>query len=316
MMGLPGSGKTEYSKNLIKDPCLNNPKRFSSDELREELFGFRDQTHNDILFEELNNRVINHSKIGDVVYDATNLTKKDRKRLANIFRDHFNNLYITCIIRPINELIEINNARKDTKEYIPEDILSRIFTRFELPTADEGFDDIDFHLVTSTDKQFKIADVEDVDHDNPHHNETLKEHIMLTTGAAFTSKSINRDLLETLAYYHDLGKFYCRKYNEEKGYTQYIGHANISAYIYLSDIAVMAKLVNYISDSVPFSHRHYFMYYAILYHDAFYAMLEEERVLKSLSKPSKSICNIFSEDEIIELVGLLKEFNVIDRLRY
>ena len=314
LVGLPGSGKTTLAKKLCES---EDYVRISSDDIREELFGFRDQTHNDEVFAELDKRVIERSAIGNCIYDATSLSKKTRKKICNKFYKYYSIIKCICILRPINELIEINNTRKNTKEYIPEDVLSRIFTRFELPTADEGFDSIDFHLVTSTDKQFKIADVEDVDHDNPHHNQTLKEHILLTTGAAFTSKSINRDLLETLAYYHDFGKFYCRKYNEEKGYTQYIGHANISAYIYLTDIAIIAKFTNYASDNnVPLFHRHYFMYYAILYHDAFYSMHEEAKVLKSLSKPSKSICSIFSEDEIIELVGLLKEFNVIDSLRY
>ena len=148
MMGLPGSGKSNYAENMLRKEEYNNIKRFSSDDLREEMFGFRDQTHNDILFAELNRRVIEHSKVGDVIYDATSLTKKDRKRIIETFKKYFDNFYLICMIRPINDLINVNIMREGSAEYIPVDILlNKIFIKFEMPTLDEGWNNITYPLV-------------------------------------------------------------------------------------------------------------------------------------------------------------------------
>ena len=53
MIGIPGSGKSNYAKKcLIND----NTEYLSSDGIRIELYGFEDQTHNDVVFETMKKR--------------------------------------------------------------------------------------------------------------------------------------------------------------------------------------------------------------------------------------------------------------------
>ena len=74
MVGIAGSGKS-YIANEIG--C----KIVSSDAIRKELYGSEeDQSHNDRVFNEVHKRIKNSIKNGeDVIYDATNLSRKRRK---------------------------------------------------------------------------------------------------------------------------------------------------------------------------------------------------------------------------------------------
>lgn len=80
LMGISGSGKSTYAKALEKN-C--GYKVFSSDVLREELFGNEnDQTHNSEVFEELHRRILKALDAGEnCVYDATNLNRKRRLQI-------------------------------------------------------------------------------------------------------------------------------------------------------------------------------------------------------------------------------------------
>ena len=78
MVGLPGSGKSTYAKTLTLDgkPYIIH----SSDKLREELYGDAAiQGDNNKLFAELHKRIKEDLRHGEnVVYDATNIKKKNR----------------------------------------------------------------------------------------------------------------------------------------------------------------------------------------------------------------------------------------------
>ena len=54
MVGLPASGKDFFIKNNIDNALI-----LSSDNLRVELYGYEDQTHNKEVFEEMNRRTRN-----------------------------------------------------------------------------------------------------------------------------------------------------------------------------------------------------------------------------------------------------------------
>ena len=81
MIGIPGSGKSNYAKKCL---LTNNSVYLSSDDIRVELYGFEDQTHNDVVFETMKKRTLNALKEGkDVIYDATNLNKKRRSGIIS-----------------------------------------------------------------------------------------------------------------------------------------------------------------------------------------------------------------------------------------
>lgn len=329
LVGYPGSGKSTILKNLIKK---DTDLILSSDDLREELFGFRDQTRNRELFIELYKRAEDHKDIGDVYIDSTALTRKDRLRAVERLKKYFD-LNVICVLRPVDELIVTNEMRKQTKEFIPDDIFKAILGRFQMPTYDEGFDKIYF-IVNSFRKDMKdiIFDynsIVDIPHDNPHHPETIKEHInLLIKHCIDTYKA---DILRDLAYYHDLGKFFVKQYNPDKGFSQTIGHAALSAYIYLVD-SIVYYMIEYnkqqgieestldrLIDIYNMSNigEVLQMYYLIYYHDQPYACPNHDQLVKSLSKPSKPLHALDKDNRIsIEaFVLILEEFNKIDSLR-
>ena len=332
LMGYPGSGKTRASSN----ECLEfgDALYLSSDELRVEMFGFRDQEHNKELFEELYKRAIDYSNKGNVLIDSTALTRKDRLRVIAKLGKYFN-MRLVVIIRPIWEIVEENQIRKVSKpeEYIPEPIFKQILGRFQLPTYDEGWDNIVFYFNSShvgdNDSKslikcfYDLDKVEDIPHDNPHHQESIKEHVYYVLDKVKEESS--SFVLESIAYYHDLGKFYVIQYNEEKGYSQCIGHAAVSAYIYLTDFLVKAAL-DYVEKNDfngSFNDLEFLLiYYGVYYHDYPYSFVNFEDMVHSLSKPSKPLVHLFGavDNSLVgismrEFTRMLIDFNCYDRMR-
>ena len=80
MVGLPGSGKSTVATELAE---IGNAKIFSSDEYRAKLLGDEnDQSNNQLVFDKLYEEMLDCIlKSGhNVIFDATNITIKDRKR--------------------------------------------------------------------------------------------------------------------------------------------------------------------------------------------------------------------------------------------
>ena len=248
-------------------------------------------------------------------------------------KKYFKISYALVILRPIKELLEVNNNRKGSKEYIPEGVFKRILGRFQLPTIDEGWDYINFKIVSSQssflDSLFNYEMIEDLNHDNPHHPESLKDHINFCVD--YCKEHSLANILVELSQYHDVGKFFVKQYNEEKGYSQYIGHAALSAYIYLVDACI-----NYLNSynkqqdlSQEAGYRMFdlyqmsnvsdilIMYYLIYYHDQPFACGTKEHLIHSLAKPSKPL-HYLQQKQLLDIefiTDLLIGFNHIDRLR-
>ena len=334
-MGYPGSGKSTLSKQFAEE---RNALYLSSDEIREELFGFRDQTRNKEVFAEIEKRALEQSEVGDCLIDATNLSRKDRLKTIDRYRKRYE-LHLFCILRPLDELIDENEKRKkiSSEVGIDEENFKRILGKFQLPTPNEGWKTISFKIVTSKDDikkcRFDYTSMEDINHDNPHHPETIKQHIDFAVNRCKSNHLFQ--WLVDLAYYHDLGKFYVIRYNSEKGYSQCIGHAAVSAYIYLLDTMV-DYLTHYskqqdinINDNLDLYERYVNlfnfsnigdilnMYYLIFYHDQPYACESKEHLLKSLHKGSKDL--VYWEKQgklrIDMFTDILLGFNSIDRMR-
>ncbi len=334
-MGYPGAGKSSIATNFAED---HNALYLSSDDTRVLLYGFRDQTHNDEVFKYIKDRAIEWSDAGDCVLDATNLSKKDRMRLINDYKKYYE-LHLFCILRPIDELVSTNQKRKEMggEQYIEEPIFKKILSRFQLPTKEEGWKTISFKLVTEKqmvkDAKFNYDKIKDIDHDNPHHNETVKEHIDFVVKHCEENRLF--EWIRDLGFYHDLGKFYVANYNEEKGYTQFLGHAAVSAYIYLVDI-IIDYLIHYseqqktdVNSDICMYGRYINiynfsnirdilnMYYLIYYHDQPYACDSRDHLLESMSKASKPL-KYWQEEKMINIemfVDILLGFNKIDSLR-
>ena len=243
LIGLPGSGKSTWAKDVLEGTnylyvnlssgLSSDFKIFSSDEYREKLCGdVNCQDNNQKVFDTLYDDLIEHVKNGgSAIYDATNINRKSRKTLLHRLQDlHIDNLVIQGVVfvTPIEKCIERNNARN---RKVPEEVIHSMACRFELPLTNEGFDDIVYnydHFSEFYDPIKEFAKMRGFNQDNPNHTETLDIHCFKAC-TYLLDKTTNRELL-TAALFHDLGKYYVAKYNEEKGYTQFIGHENYGAY--------------------------------------------------------------------------------------
>ena len=138
MIGFPGSGKSSYAKKYL---LTNNSVYLSSDDIRIELYGFEDQTHNTEVFERMKRETLMALQNDfDVVYDATNLSKKRRSDIIKSAKmcDAEVNAYLCCT--PINIILERNITRQERQ--IPWDKLIQMIQSIEPPMYYEGFDNI------------------------------------------------------------------------------------------------------------------------------------------------------------------------------
>lgn len=243
MIGFPGSGKSSYAKKHL---LTNNSVYLSSDQIRIDMYGFEDQTHNGEVFERMKRETILALQNGfDVIYDATNLVRKRREALIKDIKNRVSNIEINAYLccTPINIVLERNMTR--TERHLPWDKLEQMIKSIEVPMYYEGYDNIaliDGGMYNDVyDYNFLIKDCEGYPQNNPHHNETLAEHIKAVTKYAIAlgedlNLNIDKEILRQAARYHDFGKLYTRLFNEKKGHYVYYGHERISAYMFLCHI--------------------------------------------------------------------------------
>ena len=141
-IGAPGSGKSTYSKNLIKDKDI---KYLSSDELRAQLGKDEsDQTVTGQVFSYIKKKVVEYLEIGDsVLIDATNINKKDRKYYIDTAkRNNAKVIGLVCAVTK-DELIERNIKRGESGgRNVPVWVIEKMLNKYEPPTTEEGFDEI------------------------------------------------------------------------------------------------------------------------------------------------------------------------------
>ena len=149
MIGVPGSGKSTYAKNLIKYINYIDKKRnivcISRDEIRFSLLKEGDAyfSKENQVYKIFIQKIKENLKAGnDVIIDATHMTWGSRhkmfKNLANI-----ENLKITGIWMniPFSKCYENNNKREGLAK-VPEDTLKNMIEHFEKPEIEEGFTEI------------------------------------------------------------------------------------------------------------------------------------------------------------------------------
>jgi predicted kinase len=205
----------------------------SSDEIREQLFGNEtNQDNNGKVFEELHNAVKYYLKLDkDVVYDATNISYKRRIE----FLKSLNNIpdvekIAIMVVTPIEKCIEQNNLR-DRK--VPIHVIDRMYKQFYVPQYFEGWDKIEFiwNDCEEYNKERLLKEI-DIEQNNPHHTLTVKEHCSQCCENMCEVTESNNLLISAML--HDIGKPYCKTFeNKKREITEiahYYGHENVGAY--------------------------------------------------------------------------------------
>lgn len=235
MVGLPGSGKS----TIVRDIKEKYPpvEVFSSDEYRQKLCGDEnDQTKNELVFTTLYKDLIDAITLrgANVIFDATNISRKDRKRALDKVRHLAIKKIAYFIDTDFRECIDRDASRERS---VGPHVIEKFIRRFEFPQKFEGFDDIVIHSQRYKDmnsefnrekEQFYLEEMKHFDQLNPHHIHTLGEHCAkLATQIKLTSHEAR--IMHEAGWWHDIGKLYTQKL-DDKGVAHYYNHDNIGAY--------------------------------------------------------------------------------------
>ena len=249
LVGVPGCGKSTYARKMEALDYI----WISSDKIREELYGGEEiQGNPKDVFTKMYERTFEALNEGkDVVYDATNIKRKDRMSLlAEIDKRVKRKVYKKCSYFAVDPSIckERNSKRERT---VPEEVIDKMLKTFEVPVYREGW-----NYISNCAKQNEayIYDAERAitfEHNNPHHLETVGEHMEMAAAAYIKDKMLELneyfptpplyDDIWVALRHHDEGKLYTKvnyKYikNEKvpSEESHFYGHQNYSAYLFLS----------------------------------------------------------------------------------
>lgn len=239
MVGIVASGKSTIAERLRK----NGAKVHSSDAIREELLGdINAQSDNELVFRMLHNRIkTDLSKGYDVVYDATNISRK--KRMAFLREiEKMNVKKVAIVMATPYEQALINNSKRDRK--VPEHVIEKMYKAFFVPQYFEGWDKIVILYYKGVDENIrKMYDlnhdfmdmVNNFDQENKNHTLTLGKHMDETARILIELDSEVSTPVLIASMYHDYGKLYTKSFFNSKREAvesaTYYSHDNVSAYI-------------------------------------------------------------------------------------
>ena len=235
MVGIPGSGKTEMAKHLLKN--AENTAYISSDEIRKETFGDeRDQSDNarvfDIFYDKLK-KALNDGK--NALLDATNISIKARKRVFETAKNLKKLVNVTAFVMNTDPMVCLErNAKRE--RVVPQEVIEQMLCKYQHPQCFEGFDNIVFannFTHTNTEKIDKYySQMQFFNQNNHHHAYPLLEHC-IKLAEQYPIGSIEYEA----GIWHDIGKLFTRK-NDDEGVSHYYGHANYGAYLLASNLDI------------------------------------------------------------------------------
>lgn len=135
LCGISGSGKSTFAE-ILEESGFG---RVCPDLIRKRLYGNESiQGNGKEVFDQADKELWYYgSNDFDCVFDATNTTKKARKRVLEIARPHFD--FIICYyFFPNLKRSQENMAKRERQ--VPLEILAKQMSQFRIPTTDEGFD--------------------------------------------------------------------------------------------------------------------------------------------------------------------------------
>jgi len=231
LVGIPGSGKSTYAVKYMED---HRVYRLSSDDIRRQLYGdesIQGDPHE--VFSFMQERAIAALNMGtDVVYDATNITRKDRASIISLC-PKFVQIEAHVIWAPIETCIERDAARKRT---VGKAVIDKMLKRFQPVYYDEGIDvikiikpqdfDIDNYAIN-------MMNTMDIPHDNPHHSLNILDHCVEAYNLAIKNNvAVN---IQLAAFVHDIGKPYVKAFKDTKGndtdVAHFYSHDNVGSWV-------------------------------------------------------------------------------------
>ena len=146
MCGIPCAGKSTYIRNGVDGTkVFAEYVILSTDNYIEEYAKANNKTYNEVfdeVIDEATTRMYQDLELAiqrgkSIIWDQTNVSKKSRKKKLKKIPDTYTK---TAVVLPISlEEAIIRNSQRANK-FIPRSVLHRMYSQFEIPTEDEGFD--------------------------------------------------------------------------------------------------------------------------------------------------------------------------------
>lgn len=223
MVGVPASGKSTYAKSFVE--TRPNWLILSSDAIREEL----NTDDNIYVFATLRSRLGEAIKKGyNVIVDATNVSRKNRRAYIDIARKHKIPIEAIVFATSYEECLRRNASRE---RVVPESAIRKMISRFEIPTLKEGFSNVLLVKTNPDTEEKKQIEKTFADFGSQHskyHSMELATHCDMCYDLAVDKGYDDQNLLAACQW-HDLGKIYTVSEDEE-GYWHYYQHANWSSW--------------------------------------------------------------------------------------
>lgn len=231
-IGLPGCGKSTWADR-------QGLTVHSSDSIREEFVGKGqyksiDEVPNGEVFEIMQNRTIKSLTKGEsVVYDATSISRKDRKQILDRVRRLGIERVAVLFLVPVSVCKDRNRKRERT---VPEFVYDKMLKRFDVPMLGAEFEDILFHEDGKMNERERelcsFSCRETFDQHSPFHTLTVGEHLSKTRELYLSEKYIHPEFVLEAAKLHDFGKPHTFFIGDD-GKGHFYGHENVGAYWYL-----------------------------------------------------------------------------------
>ena len=140
MMGVPGSGKSTYARNILKYGDIY----VSRDEIRYSILTDEDDyfaKENEVIktfIQYIDEALIDTQYQGKVYADATHLSPKSRAQVLNQLKNK-NKVSVIYLDIPLNVILA-RNAQREGRALVPENVVRRMYKSIILPTKAEGIE--------------------------------------------------------------------------------------------------------------------------------------------------------------------------------
>ena len=223
-IGLPGAGKTTWAKEQGID-------WHSSDAIREE-FNTEDNSE---VFAEMRRRALESLGNGkDCIYDATNMSKKDRSEILKIVRKSHAKRVAVLFLVPVDEC-KSRNSRRDKP--VPDYVFDKMLRAFDIPMPCAEFEEIRIIAngeASESETRMLSKEYRDgFDQHNSYHTLTIGEHMDKSEEvfeALFRGKY--PAYVKEAVKHHDMGKPFTFSV-DDNGTGHFYGHEHVGAYWYL-----------------------------------------------------------------------------------